>query len=59
MTVEKMQDRLIHKYGMEHPLIIWFIDLCEKAECTKYNRECLYNVYISIDDAIENEMDME
>lgn len=57
-TVEYMQDKLIQKGGMEHPLVIWFYSLCEQYENTEYNRECLYDVFLSLEDAIDYQMEM-
>lgn len=57
-TIEQMQDRLIKKVGMEHPLVIWFCQLCKQYEHTEYNRETLYDVMLSIDDAIDYENEL-
>ena len=32
---EKLIDRMIHIYGFENPIVIWFCRLCEKLEKTK------------------------
>lgn len=32
---EKLIDRMIHIYGFENPIVIWFCRLCEKLEETK------------------------
>lgn len=58
-TIEQMQDRLIKKAGLEHPLVIWFYQLCEFYEHTEYNRETLYDVMLSLDDAIDYENELE
>lgn len=57
-TIEQMQEKLIKKAGMEHPLVVWFCSLCEQYEHSEGNRASLYDVMLSLDDAIDYEMEL-
>lgn len=59
LSVQQMQDRLVQKAGMEHPLVIWFYSLSEAYDQTEYNRETLYDVMLSLDDAIDYTMELD
>lgn len=32
---EKLIDRMVHIYGFENPIVIWFCRLCKKLEDTE------------------------
>lgn len=38
---ENLIDRMIRIYGFEHPIVIQFIDLCERMADTEYNNKAL------------------
>lgn len=44
MTREQMQNTIISIYGMEHPITIWFFELCEEYEDNRWNNQCLQSI---------------
>ena len=38
---EQLIDRMIRIYGFEHPIVIQFIELCERMTDTEYNNKAL------------------
>ena len=41
---EKLIDRIIHIYGFENPIVIWFCRLCEEWEDTKDRNNLLEEI---------------
>lgn len=58
-TIEQMQEKLIAKVGMEHSLTVYFCALCEQYEHSEDNKEVLYDIMLSLEDAIDFESELD